>query len=76
LKAFLVMNDKKSEWFCPLCDKSAKFESLFVDSFFTEILNKSKKDKIQFLTPEDWMDFYDTKKSLSAIDDSECIVIE
>ena len=72
------MNDKRSEWYCPLCDKPAKYENLFVDCFFADILNKSKQDKIQFLTPEDWVDCCDAKKSVNQIadDDIECIVIE
>ena len=76
LKVYLVMNDKKSEWLCPICDKPAANTNLFVDTLFSEILNRSKVDKIQFLTPEDWMECHETKQSLNISDDIECIVLE
>ena len=38
LKAFLQMNERRLQWTCPLCKKSAAFESLRVDQRLQAIL--------------------------------------
>ncbi|KAK2157803.1 hypothetical protein LSH36_184g04002 [Paralvinella palmiformis] len=35
---YLQMNEKKPTWICPVCDKPAEFDKLFIDGLFTEIL--------------------------------------
>ena len=30
---YLQMNEKKPTWICPVCDKPAEFEKLFIDGF-------------------------------------------
>ncbi len=38
LKAFLQMNERRLQWTCPLCKKSASFESLRIDERLQKIL--------------------------------------
>ncbi len=39
LKAFLQMNERRLQWTCPLCKKSASFESLRIDERLQTILS-------------------------------------
>lgn len=39
LRAFLLMNERRLQWACPLCKKSASFESLRVDERLKSILS-------------------------------------
>ncbi|CAF0778115.1 unnamed protein product [Adineta steineri] len=39
LKAFLQMNERRLQWTCPLCKKSASFESLRIDQRLQSILS-------------------------------------
>ncbi|CAF4448996.1 unnamed protein product [Rotaria socialis] len=39
LKSFLLMNEKRLQWACPLCKKSASFESLRIDQRLKSILS-------------------------------------
>ena len=35
---FLMMNEKKPTWICPVCDSPAKYEDLMVDGYFEEVI--------------------------------------
>merc|ERR1712226_752725 len=35
---FLMMNEKKPTWTCPVCDSPAKYDDLMVDGYFQEII--------------------------------------
>ena len=35
---FLMMNEKKPTWTCPVCDSPAKYEDLMVDGYFEEVI--------------------------------------
>lgn len=35
---FLMMNEKKPTWICPVCDSPAKYDDLMVDGYFQEVL--------------------------------------
>ncbi len=39
LKAFLQMNERRLQWTCPICKKSASFESLRIDERLKNILS-------------------------------------
>ncbi|CAF2556863.1 unnamed protein product [Rotaria sp. Silwood2] len=39
LKAFLLMNERRLQWTCPLCKKSASYESLRIDERLKTILS-------------------------------------
>lgn len=39
---FLQMNERKPTWQCPVCDRSAIFDTLLVDGYFLEVI-KSKE---------------------------------
>ena len=32
------MNEKKPKWNCPVCNKAAHFENLFLDGFYIQLL--------------------------------------
>jgi len=38
MSLFLLMNEKKPTWTCPVCDKKLAFDSLVIDGLFTDIL--------------------------------------
>ena len=35
---FLQMNEKKSTWMCPVCDKKILYNDLAIDGYFVEVL--------------------------------------
>jgi len=35
---FLMMNEKKPTWTCPVCDSPAKYDDLMVDGYFQEVI--------------------------------------
>lgn len=42
---FLLMNEQKPKWKCPLCDKKVKFENIEVDEYFLNILKSPDLSK-------------------------------
>lgn len=44
---YLLMNEKKPTWNCPVCDKQAIFENLVIDGYFEQVLQS------HFLTLDD-----------------------
>lgn len=44
LKNFLMMNQMRPTWHCPLCDAKADYGDLFVDDYMTDILDRYKAD--------------------------------
>ncbi|KAL4227451.1 E3 SUMO-protein ligase pias1 [Mactra antiquata] len=52
---FLMMNEKKATWTCPVCDKPAPFHKLMIDGLFVEIRKQiSDVDEIQFMEDGSW----------------------
>jgi len=39
---YLRMNEKKPKWLCPVCNKPAYFENLFLDGFYIQLLQSPK----------------------------------
>ena len=39
---YLRMNEKKPKWICPVCNKNAYFEHLFLDGYYIQLLQSSK----------------------------------
>jgi len=39
---YLRMNEKKPKWVCPVCNKPAYFENLFLDGFYIQLLQTQK----------------------------------
>lgn len=57
---YLQMNEKKSTWICPICDKSSQFADLILDDLFTEILQQSRGfDEIEFDQDGSWYSISD-----------------
>lgn len=39
---YLMMNDVKSVWQCPVCNQSCFYEDLYIDGYFANVLNDEK----------------------------------
>lgn len=55
-----MLNEKRQIWKCPRCNKEAPFSSVYVDSYFTEVLKSTKNDninEIEFLKNGKWKPF-------------------
>uniref|UniRef100_A0A0L8IB28 SP-RING-type domain-containing protein n=1 Tax=Octopus bimaculoides TaxID=37653 RepID=A0A0L8IB28_OCTBM len=62
---FLMMNEKKPTWICPVCDKSAAFDKLIIDGLFVEILQQSAGcTEIQFGEDGSWSPLKAVKETL------------
>ncbi|XP_033227124.1 E3 SUMO-protein ligase PIAS3 isoform X2 [Belonocnema kinseyi] len=55
---FLLMNERKPTWSCPVCDKAALYDNLVIDGYFQEVLNSNKLlsdvNEIQLLQDGSW----------------------
>lgn len=55
LESYLMMNEKKPTWLCPVCDQYTPFDSLLIDSLFQDILNKCPDiEDVQFNADAQW----------------------
>ncbi|XP_029436403.1 E3 SUMO-protein ligase PIAS2 isoform X3 [Rhinatrema bivittatum] len=73
---YLQMNEKKSTWICPVCDKKAAYETLILDGLFMEILNEcSDVDEIKFQEDGSWCPMRPKKEALN-VSGSQCAKIE
>ncbi|XP_030048770.1 E3 SUMO-protein ligase PIAS2 isoform X1 [Microcaecilia unicolor] len=73
---YLQMNEKKSTWICPVCDKKAAYETLILDGLFMEILNEcSDVDEIKFQEDGSWCPMRPKKESLN-VSSSQCAKME
>lgn len=66
-KLYLMMNEKKPKWTCPVCNKPALFENLMVDGYFSEILASDKlpvdEHEIVLNSDASWVPLVPVKKS-------------
>lgn len=55
LQSYLLMNEKKPSWLCPVCDKPAPYDALIIDGLFKSILEKVKDvDEVEFTPDGQW----------------------
>jgi hypothetical protein len=57
LECFLMMNEKKPTWLCPVCDKYILFDTLVVDGLMQEVLKAtagSDVDEVSFNAEGEW----------------------
>ena len=56
LESFLLMNEKKPTWTCPVCDRLLSFDTLVIDSLTQEIVAKcpSNVEEVQFNAEGEW----------------------
>lgn len=55
LQSYLLMNEKKPSWLCPVCDKPAPYDALIIDGLFKGILEKVKDvDEVEFTPDGQW----------------------
>ncbi|TGZ72822.1 hypothetical protein CRM22_001851 [Opisthorchis felineus] len=51
---YLIINERKPSWNCPVCDKKAYYEDLMIDGLFLEVLNsKCTQDMDEVVFHED-----------------------
>ncbi|KAK3610264.1 hypothetical protein CHS0354_022327 [Potamilus streckersoni] len=61
---FLMMNEKKPTWICPVCDKPAPLEKLIIDGLFLEICQQeTEANEIQFTDDGSWSPLYQSKET-------------
>lgn len=73
---FLLMNERKPTWSCPVCDKAALYDHLVIDGYFQEVLisNKLLSDvnEIQLLQDGSWENLVPKKeKDKEKVDKAE-----
>ena len=39
---YIMMNEKKDKWMCPVCNNIAPFDTLMLDGYFSEILESRR----------------------------------
>ena len=39
---YLMMNEKKPKWVCPVCNKQALYENLLIDGYFSDVLTSRR----------------------------------
>jgi len=56
LNSYLMMNEKRMKWKCPICSKTCPFDSLVIDHYFVEIIKKVGKsvNEVELLTDGNW----------------------
>ncbi|XP_050061659.1 E3 SUMO-protein ligase PIAS1-like isoform X5 [Aphis gossypii] len=55
-KTFILMNEKKETWLCPICNKLCLFDDLKIDSYFLEVVSSTTLDEsnIEILADGTW----------------------
>lgn len=57
LESYLMMNEKKPTWNCPVCDQNAPYDNLIICGLFKEILakvNDSSCEEVEFSPNGEW----------------------
>ncbi|XP_031550616.1 E3 SUMO-protein ligase PIAS3-like isoform X2 [Actinia tenebrosa] len=54
LALYLQMNERKTTWVCPVCDKKALYKDIFLDGLFREILDSAHCKEIAFYEDGSW----------------------
>ncbi len=89
IESYLMMNEKKPTWNCPVCDQNAPYDDLIIDGLNQEILTKcTDADEIEFASDGTWTrvnenekqpvakkKHEDTKKTVNNDDDDICVEI-
>ncbi|CAI8021121.1 E3 SUMO-protein ligase PIAS3 [Geodia barretti] len=70
---FYQMNEKRARWVCPVCDKPALPEDLFVDGLFMEICQNSPSSDtiIEFMADGSWKPSTETSGTCLNVDTPE-----
>jgi hypothetical protein len=55
IESYLMMNEKKPTWNCPVCDQYVPYDTLIIDGLFLDILAKAKGlEEVQFNSDAEW----------------------
>ena len=73
---YIKMNEKKPKWVCPVCNKPAYFEHLFLDGFYIQLLLSAKfkaltTNEIILNNDASWDAVQETALGVSDSDDDE-----
>ena len=64
---YLMMNEKKPKWMCPVCNKAALYENLLIDGYFTDVLTSQRlphdEHEIVLNSDASWDPLVPTKKN-------------
>ncbi|CAH1738368.1 unnamed protein product [Aphis gossypii] len=64
---FILMNEKKPTWKCPICNKPCFYNDLLVDNYFLEVVSsptlKDCTNEVEILPDGTWRIYEDIKKS-------------
>lgn len=72
LKSYLMMNQKKPTWICPVCSQSAPWNTLEVDSLFKKILGESRDtQEVTFQKDGSWTSVLNLSKEESGYNSTE-----
>lgn len=70
LQPYLLMNEKKPSWQCPVCDGPAPYDALIIDGLFKSIIEQTRDvDEVEFTPDGEWTKVSaknDGKKSTSS----------
>jgi len=64
---FLMMNEQRPSWVCPVCNKPSEFEYLRVDKYFLEILQQCKGEEVELFEDGTWKS-YEAKQDVVDLD--------
>jgi hypothetical protein len=74
LESYLMMNEKKPTWNCPVCDLHAPYDTLIIDGLFMSILKACTDcEEVQFTPEGEWSRVINKKEKLSSSDSSTSI---
>jgi hypothetical protein len=74
LESYLMMNEKKPTWNCPVCDQQAPFDTLIIDGLFINILKACTDcEEVQFMPDGEWTRVINKKEKLTSSDSSTSI---
>ncbi|PAA51352.1 hypothetical protein BOX15_Mlig033988g1, partial [Macrostomum lignano] len=71
-RTYLSMNERKSTWRCPCCDRPAPFASLRVDAHFQSVLADApvNVDSVRFLDDGTWQPIEDSTPTVGSSESS------
>jgi len=64
---FLALNEKAGKWICPVCNKTALFDDLQIDSYTESILNSIENENITEIIIDSHLNWTPVTSSSSSI---------
>ncbi|XP_065912432.1 E3 SUMO-protein ligase PIAS2-like isoform X2 [Dysidea avara] len=73
---YLQMNERKTTWICPVCDRPAPFTELIIDGLFQEILSSTNSNDIEFFQDGSWKPITETETNGVAVCSPEKLLLD